>query len=74
MPCTECTLQMLRLHAMSLLVDPVHMYENVQAPMMEAAAGGNAPVAASVANNPFKTMLQGGSATGHLVTVRCIVV
>jgi hypothetical protein len=59
---------------MSLLVDAVHMYENVQAPMMEAAAGGNAPVAASVANNPFKTMLQGGSATGHLVTVRCIVV
>ena len=73
MPCTECTLQMLRLHTVPLLVDPVHMYENVQAPMMEAAAGGNAPVSASVANNPFKTMLQGGSATGHLVTVRCTV-
>jgi hypothetical protein len=39
--------------------------------MMEAAAGGNAPVAASASHNPFKSMLQGGSASGHLVTVRC---
>lgn len=49
--------------------DALHrMYENVQAPMMEAAAGGNAPVAASASHNPFKSMLQGGSASGHLVT------
>ena len=45
------------------------MYENVQAPMMEAAAGGNSPAPSSASHNPFKSMLQGGSATGNLVKV-----
>jgi hypothetical protein len=49
------------------------MYENVQAPMMEAAHGGNSPLASSVSHNPFKSMLQGGSATGHLVSVRAVI-
>jgi hypothetical protein len=60
-----------RWHRMTLALGNTWIrYENVQAPMMEAAAGGNAPAAASASHNPFKTMLQGGSATGHLVTVR----
>jgi hypothetical protein len=46
------------------------MYENVQAPMMEAAAGGNTPSPSSTNHNPFKSLLQGGSASGHLVKVR----
>jgi hypothetical protein len=46
------------------------MYETVQAPMMDAVAGGNAPPSESLAINPFKTMLQGGTATGLLVSVR----
>ena len=48
----------------------VCMYENVQAPMMEAVTGGNTPASASLAVNPFKTLLQGGNASGLLVTVR----
>lgn len=52
------------------LINTVCMYENVQAPMLEAVAGGNTPASASLAVNPFKTLLQGGNASGLLVTVR----
>ncbi len=40
--------------------------------MLEAAAGGNGPPAQSLAVNPFKTMLQGGSASGLLPSVRIL--
>ena len=48
------------------------MYDNVQAPMLKAAAGGDDPPAQSLAVIPFKTMLQGGSASGLLPSLRIL--
>ena len=68
--CTECMPRMRPFIQCGSRADHVIMYENVQAPMLEAAAGGNGPSAASSAVNPFKNMLRGGSASGNLVSVR----
>jgi hypothetical protein len=73
MLCTECNLCKLVFSQMSTYraqINNLIMYETVQAPMMAAVSGGNAPPSESLAVNPFKTMLQGGTATGLLVSVR----